>query len=235
MKFKQSLSKEKRVVVVQRCMGDNYAQIIVVIDKVAQIELQPNATALELCKAMKQAWRIKGHNNDNEEDNDVNNNSMGLETLLGTVKDKQSSIGKQRCYECGKTGHMSAKCPNKKKKGQTEKAGAATDASVKRTKSKCSHCGKPGHKEEDCWKKHPHKATPRRSTEASETFLDEELLVCHIAQDKMPYVMQGVEEAYYCVSTIEDGRWDDLNNWMGLVDSIMGQEDPLMADPCSEE
>jgi hypothetical protein len=30
------------------------------------------------------------------------------------------------------------------------KAGAVTDASVKRTKSKCSHCSKPGHKEEDC-------------------------------------------------------------------------------------
>jgi hypothetical protein len=59
------------------------------------------------------------------------------------------------------------KCPNKKKKGRTEKAGAATDASVKRTKSKCNHCGKSGHKEEDYWKKHPHKAPPRHSTEAS--------------------------------------------------------------------
>ncbi len=69
-------------------MGDNYAQIIVVTDKVSQIELKQNATALELCKAMKQAWRIKGHNNDNEEVNDVDNNSVGLETSLGTVKDK---------------------------------------------------------------------------------------------------------------------------------------------------
>jgi hypothetical protein len=116
-----------------------------------------------------------------------------------------------------------------------EKAGAVTDASVKRTKSKCRCCIKPGHKEEDCWKKHPHKASPRHSTEASGTFLDEELLVCHIAQDKMPYVTQGVEEAYYCVPTIEYGQWDDLNNWMGLVDSIVGQEGPFMADPCSEE
>jgi hypothetical protein len=87
-------------------------------------------------------------------------------------------VGKQKCYECGKTGHRSAKCPNKKKKGQMEKAGAATDASDKRIKSKCSYCGKPGHKEENCWKKHPHKAPSRRSTEASGMFLDEELLMC---------------------------------------------------------
>ncbi len=59
--------------------------------------------------------------------------------------------------------------------------------------------------------------------------------MCHIAQDKMPYVMQGVEEAYYCVPTIEDGGWDDLNNLMGLFGSILNQEGPLMADPCSEE
>ncbi len=80
---------------------------------------------------MKQAWCIsKGHDKDNEEVNHVNNNSVGLETLLGTVKDKQSSVGKQRCYKCRKTGHRSAKCHNKKKKGRTEKAGAVTDASV---------------------------------------------------------------------------------------------------------
>ncbi len=66
---------------------------------------------------MRKAWRIKGHNDDNEEDNDINNNSVGLETSLGTVKDKRSSFGKQKYYECGKTGHRSAKCPNKKKKG----------------------------------------------------------------------------------------------------------------------
>jgi hypothetical protein len=47
---------------------------------------------------MKQAWRIKGHNNDNEEDNAVDNNSVELETSLGTAKDKRSLVGKQRCY-----------------------------------------------------------------------------------------------------------------------------------------
>ncbi len=117
VKFKQSLAKKKTVEVVQRCVGDSYAQIIVATDKVSRIESKWNATALDLCKAMKQAWCINGHNNDNEEDNDVNNNSVGLETSLGTVKDKQSLVGKQICYECGKTGHRSAKCPNKKKKG----------------------------------------------------------------------------------------------------------------------
>ncbi len=59
--------------------------------------------------------------------------------------------------------------------------------------------------------------------------------MCYIAQDEMPYVMQDVEEAYYCVPTIEDGQWDDLSKLMGLVKSSVGQEGPLMADPCSEE
>jgi hypothetical protein len=41
--------------------------------------------------------------------------------------------------------------------------------------------------------------------EASETFLDKELLVYNIAQDEMPYITQDVEAAYYCVTIIEDG------------------------------
>jgi hypothetical protein len=88
VKFKESLSKENKVEVVQGCAGDNYAQIIVATDGLSQIESNQNATALELCKAMRKAWCIKGHDNDNEEDNDVDNNSVGLETSLGTVKDK---------------------------------------------------------------------------------------------------------------------------------------------------
>ncbi len=59
--------------------------------------------------------------------------------------------------------------------------------------------------------------------------------MCNIAQDEMPYVMQDVEAAYYCVPVIEDGRWDDLDSWMGLVESIMGQGGPLMSDACTEE
>jgi hypothetical protein len=66
------------------------------------------------CKAMRKAWHIKGHNDDDKEDNDVNNDSMGLETSLGTVKDKQSLVGKQKCFNCGKKGHRTEKCPNKK-------------------------------------------------------------------------------------------------------------------------
>ncbi len=38
VKFRQSFSKEKKVEVVQGYTGDNYAQIIVVTDKVARIE-----------------------------------------------------------------------------------------------------------------------------------------------------------------------------------------------------
>ncbi len=51
----------------------------------------------------------------------------------------------------------------------------------------------------------------------------------------MPYITQGVAAAYYCVPIIEDGQWDDLDSQMGLVESIVGQEGPLMADPCAEE
>jgi hypothetical protein len=70
---------------------------------------------------MRKAWRIKGHNDDNEEDNDIDNNSVELDTSLGTVKDKQSLIIKQKCYECGKTGHRSEKRPNKKKKDKQKR------------------------------------------------------------------------------------------------------------------
>jgi hypothetical protein len=89
VKVKQSLRTEKKVEVVQRCTGDNYAQIIAVTEKVAGIESKQNTIALELCKVMKQVWHIKGHDDDDKGDNDINNNSVGLEILLGTVKDKQ--------------------------------------------------------------------------------------------------------------------------------------------------
>jgi hypothetical protein len=115
-------------------------------------------------------------NNDDKDDDDIDNDSVGLETSLGTVKDKQSFVGKQKCFNCGEKGHRSTKCPYKKMKGHSEKAGGAADASIKNTKSKCSHYSKPGYKEEDCWKKHPHKAPARSSTEALGMFLDEELL-----------------------------------------------------------
>jgi hypothetical protein len=72
-------------------------------------------------------------------------------------------------------------------------------------------------------------------TEALGMFLDEELLVCNIAQDEMPYVTRDIEAAYYCVPFIEDGWWDDLDSWMGLIESIMGQEGPLMTDPCADK
>jgi hypothetical protein len=44
----------------QSCAGDNYAQVVVVADKIAQIKLRGthNATALELCKAMKKTWQM---------------------------------------------------------------------------------------------------------------------------------------------------------------------------------
>jgi hypothetical protein len=132
--------------------------------------------ALELCKAMKEAWQIAGHNDDNKEEDDNNNDSVGLETSLGTVKHKQSSIHKKKCFHCSKKGHRLSLCTDKKKKGRSEQAGTATDASVTKIRPKCSHCGRPGHTENDCWKKHPHKSPSKSSLEASGAFLDEEHL-----------------------------------------------------------
>jgi hypothetical protein len=116
MRFKQALSKERKIKIVQACAGDDYAQIIVVTDGIAQIQSQQNATALELCKAMRKLWRIAGHNNYNKEDEDVDDDSLRLETSLCTVKDKQSLVGNQKCFDCGKKGHRLGKCPHKIKK-----------------------------------------------------------------------------------------------------------------------
>jgi hypothetical protein len=43
---------------------------------------------------MRKLWLIKGHNYGDEEDDDINNDSVWLEISLGTVKDKQSLVGK---------------------------------------------------------------------------------------------------------------------------------------------
>jgi hypothetical protein len=104
--------------VVQGCAGDDYAQVIVIAHGITQIKSDGarNATALELYKAMKKMWQIAGHNNDNREDNDNNNDSVGLETSLGTVKHKQSSIHKKKCFYCSKKGHRSSLCTTRKRR-----------------------------------------------------------------------------------------------------------------------
>jgi hypothetical protein len=71
---------------------------------------------------MKKAWHIVGHNDDNKEDNDNDKDSVGLETSLGVVKHKRSSICKQKCFYCRKKSHRASLCTNKKKKGRSEKA-----------------------------------------------------------------------------------------------------------------
>ncbi len=103
VKFKKALNEERKIEVAQACAGDNYAQVIVVADGIAQIKLNRtcNATALELCKAMKKTWRSAGHTNDDNKDNDNNDDSVGLETSLGTVKHKQSCIDNKKCFHCG--------------------------------------------------------------------------------------------------------------------------------------
>jgi hypothetical protein len=92
----------------QGCTGDNYAQVIVVADRIAHIKSGGtlDATALELCKATKKLWQISGHYNVNKEDDDVDDDSKQLETSLGAVKQKQGS-GYQKCFHSKQRGHRS--------------------------------------------------------------------------------------------------------------------------------
>jgi hypothetical protein len=97
IRFKKTLDEERKIEVVQGCVGDNYAQVIVAADGIAWLKSggAHNAAALELCKAMK---KTAGHNDDDKKDNDNDDDNMELETLLGTVKHKQSSIHKKQCF-----------------------------------------------------------------------------------------------------------------------------------------
>ncbi len=65
---------------------------------------------------------------------------------------------------------------------------------------------------------------------SSGVFLEEELLVDKIKVDDTYYITENVENAYYCVPITENGQWEDLESWMGLIESLMGKEDPLIAD-----
>jgi hypothetical protein len=201
VRLKKTLDEKRKIDIVQSCAGDNYAQAIVVADGNAQIKLGEthNATALELCKFMKKTWQIAGHNNEDKEDNDEDDDSKQLETLLGAVKQKQSTINK-RCFHCNsKKGHRLLLYCYKKKKSMSEKTGAAAEIKVNKSRSKCSHCGRTGHDESSCWKKYLHKAPSKSSMEASGAFLEEELLVCNIKVDDTYCITENIENTYYCV------------------------------------
>jgi hypothetical protein len=236
IRYKKTLDEERKIEIMQSCAGDDYAQVIVVADSVARLKSSGThdaTAALELCKAMQKTWQIADHNDDEEEDNDNDNDSKQLERLLGTVKQKQGTI-KKRCFHCNKKGHRSLHCYFKKKKSGSEKSCAAAVTSVNKTKTKCSHCRKPGHVKSSYWKKYPHKAPSKCSTEASGVFLNNKLHVCNIDVDDTYYVTENVENIYYCTLIVEDGQLDDLASWMGMVESHMGQEDPCTADPYEE-
>jgi hypothetical protein len=68
----------------------------------------------------------------------------------------------------------------------------------------------------------------------SGAFLDKELLVCNIAVGDATYVTLDIEIVYYYLPIIEDRQWEDLNNRMGLIESLTNQEGPLKADPYKE-
>jgi hypothetical protein len=143
---------------------------------------------------MQKTWQIVGHIDDKEEEDDDDNDSKQLETLLGTVKQKQGSI-KKRCLHCNKKGDRSSRCCFKKKKGRSEKAGAAAETRVNKPRFKFSHCGKPGHAKSSCWKKYPHKTQSKSSTGASGVSLNKELLVCNINVNDLNYITENVENA----------------------------------------
>jgi hypothetical protein len=110
VRFKKTLDEEIKIEVVQGCAGDNYAQVIVAADGIAQ--LKPGGacnatTALELCKAMIKVWQIAGHNDDNKEDDDNDDDSVGLETSSGAVKHKQALFTRRNASTAARqaTGH----------------------------------------------------------------------------------------------------------------------------------
>ncbi len=70
---------------------------------------------------MKQAWRIKGHDKDNEKVNDVDENSMGLETSLDTAKDKRSLVGKQDVMNAGRQDTGLQNAPTRKRKDKQKR------------------------------------------------------------------------------------------------------------------
>jgi hypothetical protein len=90
IRCKKTLNEERMIEMMQSCAGDDYAEVIVVADGIAQLKSVGtcNATALEMYKAMQKMWQIAGHNDDEEDDNN-DNDSKQLETLLGAVKQKQ--------------------------------------------------------------------------------------------------------------------------------------------------
>jgi hypothetical protein len=208
VRFMKTLDEERKIEVLQGCAGDNYAQVIVLADGIAQIKSggTHNATALKLCKALKKTRQIAGHNNDNKEDDDNDNNSKQHSWRCCWVQQKQIS-GYQKCCHCYKRGCRSFLCCYKKKKGGSEKASAAAESSIKKSRSKCSHCSRTSHSESNCWKKYPHKAPSKSSTKASGAFLEKELLMCSIKVNDTYYVStENVKNTYYCVPITEDGK-----------------------------
>jgi hypothetical protein len=111
---------------------------------------------------------------------------------------KKQSSGYQKWFNCSKRSHL------KKKKGKSEKASAAAGTSIEKTRTKCSHCGRTNHSESNCWKKYPHKAPRKSSMEASEAFLEEELLVCKIEAYNTYIITENIEDAYYYVPITDE-------------------------------
>ncbi len=160
------------------------------------------------------------HNYDNEDNDDNDNDSKWLETSLGAFMQKQSLKYTSTCFICNKRGRKSANCPDKKKKGRSEKASAVTETSAKNPWSNCGCCSIAGHAEHICWKKYKHKAPCKSSTEASRVFLDEELILCNIKVDDTFYLTEDVENACYSIPTNDDGQLEDFESWMGLPDLL---------------
>ncbi len=74
---------------------------------------------------MRMLWQIAGHNNDgggdDDIDYDVDNDSVGLETSLGAVKDKRSLVGNRNVLTVGRQDIGLQNVPTRKRKDDQKK------------------------------------------------------------------------------------------------------------------
>jgi hypothetical protein len=59
--------------------------------------------------------------------------------------------------------------------------------------------------------------------EASGAFLVKELILCNINFNDTYYITENIEDAYYCVPTIDNGQWNDLDSQIDLAELLIAE------------